>query len=198
MAAGRVGRTQGSSPALGSRQPTNCTNFCGADSWPLSPRCCNIAPQIPSRSFCGDVSLPGWPGAVCLPTSMLSLLTTKIPFEVKLQTRNCPEKLQHSARLCLSNRCFGSCSCRGLLHQRKVKESRFTSNPAVTTGVSCSVGRRRCPMRALSYVIAVVAVLTGPSLAGSAASDLPGAGTFSYNGSPLPSPAPEVAATVGQ
>jgi hypothetical protein len=53
-------------------------------------------------------------------------------------------------------------------------------------------------MRALSYVIAVVLVLVGPSLAGSAAPDLPGVGTFNYNGSPLPSPAPEVAATVGQ
>jgi hypothetical protein len=50
-------------------------------------------------------------------------------------------------------------------------------------------------MRALSYVIAVVLVLTGPSLAGPAAADLPDIGTFSYSGSPLPNPAPEVAAT---
>jgi len=52
-------------------------------------------------------------------------------------------------------------------------------------------------MRAFSYVIAVVLVLTGPSLAGPAAPDLPGVGTFSYSGSPLPNPAPELAATVG-
>jgi hypothetical protein len=53
-------------------------------------------------------------------------------------------------------------------------------------------------MRALSYVLAVVLVLTGPSLAGSAAPDLPGIGTFSYSGSPLPVPASEMAAAVGQ
>jgi len=52
-------------------------------------------------------------------------------------------------------------------------------------------------MRALSYVIAVVMVLSGPSLAGSAAPDLPGVGTFSYSGSPIASPAFEVAAAVG-
>ena len=53
-------------------------------------------------------------------------------------------------------------------------------------------------MRALSYVIAVVMVLTGPSLAGSAAPDLPGIGTFSYSGSPILTPASELAAMVGQ
>jgi hypothetical protein len=53
-------------------------------------------------------------------------------------------------------------------------------------------------MRALSYVIAVVLVLTGPSLAGPAAPDLPGIGTFSYSGSPIPAPAFELAAMVGQ
>ena len=34
--------------ALGSRQPTSCTNFCGADWLPLSPHCCCIAPQYPA------------------------------------------------------------------------------------------------------------------------------------------------------
>jgi len=53
-------------------------------------------------------------------------------------------------------------------------------------------------MRALSYVIAVVLVLTSPSLAGSAAPDLPGVGTFSYSGSSVSTPASELAATVGQ
>lgn len=46
-------------------------------------------------------------------------------------------------------------------------------------------------MRALSYVIAVVMVLSGPSLAGSAARDLPGIGTFGYSGSPVLTPASE-------
>jgi hypothetical protein len=89
-------------------------------------------------------------------------------------------------------------SRRGPLHQRKVKKSHGGSNPAATTRVSLSVGRRRCPMRALSYVIAVVLVLTGPSLAGPAAPDLPGIGTFGYRGSPIATPGSEVAATVGQ
>ena len=53
-------------------------------------------------------------------------------------------------------------------------------------------------MRALSYIIAVVLVLTGPSLAGSADRDLPGIGTFTYCGSPILAPAPEMMAAVGQ
>jgi hypothetical protein len=44
-------------------------------------------------------------------------------------------------------------------------------------------------MRPLSYVIALVLLLGGPSLAGSADHDLPGIGTFSYNGSPIATPA---------
>jgi hypothetical protein len=47
-------------------------------------------------------------------------------------------------------------------------------------------------MRPLSYVIALVLLLGGPSLAGSADHDLPGIGTFSYNGSPIATPAPPV------
>jgi hypothetical protein len=53
-------------------------------------------------------------------------------------------------------------------------------------------------MRALSYLIAFVFVLTGPSLAGSADRDLPGVGTFIYCGSPILSPTPEMVASVGQ
>ena len=53
-------------------------------------------------------------------------------------------------------------------------------------------------MRALSYVIAVVMVLSGPSLAGSAAPELPGIGTFCYSGSPIAPPGSEVATMVGQ
>jgi hypothetical protein len=53
-------------------------------------------------------------------------------------------------------------------------------------------------MRALSYIIAVVFVLTGPSLAGSADGDLPGVGTFAYCGTPIANPAPEMLAEVGQ
>ena len=50
-------------------------------------------------------------------------------------------------------------------------------------------------MRALSYIFAVVLVLTGPSLAGPADGELPGIGTFSYSGSPIP--APQIMAAIG-
>ena len=45
-------------------------------------------------------------------------------------------------------------------------------------------------MRALSYMIAVVFVLTGPSLAGQSDRDLPGVGAFIYCGSPIITSAP--------
>ena len=50
-------------------------------------------------------------------------------------------------------------------------------------------------MRAL--IIALVLLLAGPSLAGSNVGDLPGIGTFTYNGSPIPSLAPTVMAASG-
>jgi hypothetical protein len=53
-------------------------------------------------------------------------------------------------------------------------------------------------MRALSYLIALVFVLTGPSLAGSADRDMPGVGTFSYCGSPVLTPATELMVAVSQ
>jgi hypothetical protein len=53
-------------------------------------------------------------------------------------------------------------------------------------------------MRALSYIIALVFVLTGPSLAGSADRDMPGVGTFTYCGSPVVAIAPDTVALVGQ
>jgi hypothetical protein len=53
-------------------------------------------------------------------------------------------------------------------------------------------------MRTVSFIIALVSVLAGPSLAGSADGDLPGIGTFSYCGSPILKPAPAVMAAVSQ
>ena len=53
-------------------------------------------------------------------------------------------------------------------------------------------------MRAVSYIIAVVLLLTGPSLAGSADREMPGIGTFTYCGSPIVAPAPEMMAALGQ
>jgi hypothetical protein len=53
-------------------------------------------------------------------------------------------------------------------------------------------------MRTLSFVIALVSVLAGPSMAGSADRDMPGIGTFTYCGSPIVTPAPNLMAGVGQ
>jgi hypothetical protein len=53
-------------------------------------------------------------------------------------------------------------------------------------------------MRALSYMIALVFILTGPSMAGSADRDMPGVGTFTYCGSPVMTPAPDMMAAIGQ
>ncbi len=55
-------------------------------------------------------------------------------------------------------------------------------------------------MRVLSYIIATVLLLTGPLMAGSADNDLPGIGTFSYNGSPVTTQVPTVVAkaNIGQ
>ena len=52
-------------------------------------------------------------------------------------------------------------------------------------------------MRPFSYAIALVLLLSVPSLAGSADRDVPGIGTFSYNGSPVVTPpAPRVMAEI--
>ena len=40
-------------------------------------------------------------------------------------------------------------------------------------------------MRTISFILAFAFILAGPSLAGSSETDLPGIGTFSYNGSPV-------------
>ena len=55
-------------------------------------------------------------------------------------------------------------------------------------------------MRVLSYIIATVLLLTGPLMAGSANNDLPGIGTFSYNGSPIATQIPIMVAVtdIGQ
>lgn len=44
---------------------------------------------------------------------------------------------------------------------------------------------RRCQMRTISLILAFAFVLAGPSLAGSTNGNLPGIGTFAYNGSPV-------------
>jgi hypothetical protein len=45
-------------------------------------------------------------------------------------------------------------------------------------------------------IFALVMIVAGPSLAGSVDGDLPGVGTFSYSGSPIP--APQMMAAIGR
>jgi hypothetical protein len=53
-------------------------------------------------------------------------------------------------------------------------------------------------MRVLSFMIALVFVLTGPSMAGSSDRDMPGVGTFTYCGSPVAASGPGLMAAVSQ
>ena len=46
-------------------------------------------------------------------------------------------------------------------------------------------------MRTISFILAFAFVLAGPSLAGSRDNGLPGIGTFSYNGAPISTSAPQ-------
>jgi hypothetical protein len=46
-------------------------------------------------------------------------------------------------------------------------------------------------MQTVSLILAVVFVLAGPTLAGSSDGNLPGIGTFAYNGSPVVTSAPQ-------
>jgi hypothetical protein len=52
-------------------------------------------------------------------------------------------------------------------------------------------GNRRPSMQTFSSILAVVFVLAGPTLAGSPDGNLPGIGTFVYNGSPIVTTAPQ-------
>jgi hypothetical protein len=53
-------------------------------------------------------------------------------------------------------------------------------------------------MRALSCVVALIFVLTGPPCAGSADRDLPGVGTFTYCGSAVGTPPVDLMAAVSR
>jgi hypothetical protein len=46
-------------------------------------------------------------------------------------------------------------------------------------------------MRTFSFILAFAFILAGPTLAGSSDNDLPGIGTFAYNGSPIVATAPQ-------
>jgi len=72
------------------------------------------------------------------------------------------------------------------------------SNPDADMGFSRPDGEWRHRMRALSYIIDLVFVLTGPSLAGNADRDMPGVGIFAYCGSPVVMIAPDPATAISQ
>ncbi|CAN7269238.1 hypothetical protein LJR220_001237 [Bradyrhizobium sp. LjRoot220] len=46
-------------------------------------------------------------------------------------------------------------------------------------------------MRTISFMLAFAFILAGPSIAGSSDQGLPGIGTFSYNGAPVTTSAPQ-------
>jgi hypothetical protein len=90
----------------------------------------------------------------------------------------------------------------GVFHQRKVKKSHRLSNRQVFAGVLFADRPvRRSPVETLDARRQLHDRghfgLTAPSLAGSADGDLPGVGTFSYCGTPILAPAPEVVAALG-
>jgi hypothetical protein len=84
-----------------------------------------------------------------------------------------------------------------LIQQTKVKNVQACFEPAGRCRRLISRRHWRIQMRALSFMIALVFVLTGPSLAGSADRDMPGVGSFTYCGSPIMTPAPDVMAAIG-
>jgi hypothetical protein len=47
-------------------------------------------------------------------------------------------------------------------------------------------------MRTISFILAFAFILAGPSMAGTSDNGLPGIGTFSYNGSPVTTSAPQL------
>jgi hypothetical protein len=91
----------------------------------------------------------------------------------------------------------GPSFARRLFSRERLKTCGVTSNLETLAGVSPANGDWRDRMRALSYIIAFAFVLGGPSLAGSADRDMPGVGTFTYCGSPIVTPAPDVVASIG-
>jgi ABC-type amino acid transport system permease subunit len=93
--------------------------------------------------------------------------------------------------VCRSGCSFGSSSFfrrQGVIHQKKVKTS-GQDRTNVPRRRHISGGQRRRAVRALSYIVALVLVLAAPLSAGSAERDMPGIGTFAYNGSPVLAPA---------
>jgi hypothetical protein len=99
----------------------------------------------------------------------------------RLQCRWCVDRVARSV-----HRLF---SADQALSTRKRLKDPVRIEPTSPVGVISPGGQRRRAVRALSYIVAFVLVLAAPSSAGSAERDMPGIGTFAYNGSPVLAPA---------
>ncbi|WP_194475558.1 hypothetical protein [Bradyrhizobium sp. CCBAU 51753] len=66
-----------------------------------------------------------------------------------------------------------------------------TANKTAATPVTIA---ETVKMRTISFILAFAFVMAGSSMAGSPENGLPGIGTFSYNGTPIATPAPMVVA----
>jgi hypothetical protein len=73
---------------------------------------------------------------------------------------------------------------------RRYPETAVGYHTANETAVSLGSRTRSDQMRTASFILAFAFVLAGPSMAGSVDKDLPGAGTFAYNGAPVAASAP--------
>jgi hypothetical protein len=64
-----------------------------------------------------------------------------------------------------------------------IRKRPLVINLPTTRRTAPPIWRRQ--MRTISFILAFAFVLAGPSLAGSSDGNLPGIGTFAYNGSPV-------------
>ena len=67
--------------------------------------------------------------------------------------------------------------------------SRWLSRVNETAGAAWPRTTGDSQMRTTSFILAFAFILAGPSMAGSSDRNLPGVGTFAYQGSPVAAPA---------
>jgi len=74
---------------------------------------------------------------------------------------------------------------------RRYPETAVGYQAANETADSAGSRTQRDQMRTVSFILAFAFILAGPSIAGSSENGLPGVGTFSYNGVPVTTSAPQ-------
>jgi len=145
--------------------------------------------------------LAGFAGRGCVADTYVAIAHDGYPLLRRNTNAQAHTKL-HGVPLMRPGRCFGSWPgfsfASGPFSTERLKTRRSASNPNARQGVSRPDGEWRRRMRALSYIIALAFVLTGPSLAGSDDRDMPGVGTFIYCGSPVVTIAPDSVAVISQ